>query len=163
MRVTLVSTYPPRACGIGTFSRDLRSAMLEADPDVDVDVLAIVRDTHLPHLPEVLSVIRQDVRADYVAAPGLLVERGTDVVVIEHEYGIFGGASGEYLLSLVGALQVPYVITLHTVLSTPSAEQAKVLTELCRRAALVTVFTETARRLVVEGQVAAPEKVRVVP
>ena len=163
MRVTLVSTYPPRACGIGTFSRDLRSAMVAADPDVEVDVLAIVRDPHQPHLPEVLSVIRQDVRADYVAAPAVLVERGTDVVVIEHEYGIFGGAAGEYLLSLVSGLQVPYVITLHTVLSTPSAEQAKVLTELCRRAALVTVFTETARRLVVEGQVVAPEKVRVVP
>ena len=163
MRITLVSTYPPRACGIGTFSRDLRSAMVEADPEVDVDVLAIVRDPHLPHLPEVLSAIRQDVRADYVAAPELLTERGTDIVVIEHEYGIFGGASGEYLLSLVGGLKVPYVITLHTVLSTPSAEQANVLTQLCRRAALVTVFTETARRLVVDGGVVDAAKVRVVP
>jgi len=163
MRITLVSTYPPRACGIGTFSRDLRSAMVPADPDVDVDVLAIVRDPHQAQLPEVLSVIRQDVRADYVAAPALLVERGTDVVVIEHEYGIFGGSAGDFLLSLVSGLQVPYVIPLHTVLTTPSAEQAAVLTELCRQAALVTVFTETARRLVVEGGVVAPEKVRVVP
>lgn len=163
MRITIVSTYPPRACGIGTFSRDLRSAMVLADPTVEVDVLAIVRDQHAPSAPEVLSVIRQDVRADYVAAPALLTERGTDVVLIEHEYGIFGGEAGAYVLSLVAELQLPYVITLHTVLSAPSAEQEKVLVELCRRAALVTVFTETARRMVVGAEVVDPQKVRIVP
>ena len=163
MRITIVSTYPPRACGIGTFSRDLRSAMLLADPAVEVDVLAIVRDPHMPHAPEVWSVIRQDVRADYVAAPELLAARGTDVVLIEHEYGIFGGEAGAFVLSLVAELRLPYVITLHTVLSAPSVEQEQVLVELCRQAALVTVFTETARRMVVGSQVAAAGKVRVVP
>lgn len=163
MRITIVSTYPPRACGIGTFSRDLRSGMVEADPGVEVDVLAIVRDQRGPNAPEVLSVIRQNVRADYVAAPALLAERGTDVVLIEHEYGIFGGEAGAYVLSLVAELNLPYVVTLHTVLSTPSGEQERVLVEVCRRAALVTVFTETARRMVVESRVVAPDKVRVVP
>ena len=163
MRVTIVSTYPPRACGIGTFSRDLRSAMLEADPSVEVGLLSIVRDPHTANAPEVLSVIRQDLRADYVAAPALLIERGTDVVLIEHEYGIFGGEAGEYVLSLVAELQVPYVVTLHTVLSAPSAAQEKVLVELCRQAALVTVFTETARRMVIDSQVVPADKVRVVP
>ena len=96
-----------------------------------------------------LSVIRQDVRADYVAVPALLDGRGTDVVLIEHEYGIFGGDAGSYVLSLVQDLRQPFVVTLHTVLSAPSAGQAEVLGELCRRAALVTVFTDTARRMVV--------------
>jgi glycosyltransferase involved in cell wall biosynthesis len=137
--------------------------MAQADPTAQIDVLAIVRDQHGAQPPEVLSVIRQDVRADYVAAPALLTERGTDVVLIEHEFGIFGGEAGSFLLSLVVELQQPYVITLHTVLSAPSAEQAAVLGELCRRAALVTVFTETARRMVVDAGVAAAHQVRVVP
>ena len=110
-----------------------------------------------------LSVIRQDVRADYVAVPALLDGRGTDVVLIEHEYGIFGGDAGSYVLSLVQELRQPFVVTLHTVLSAPSARQAEVLGELCRRAALVTVFTDTARRMVVDAGIAPAARVRVVP
>ncbi len=137
--------------------------MTAADPTAQIDVLAIVRDPPAAAQQDVLSVIRQDVRADYVAAPALLTECGTDVVLIEHEYGIFGGEHGSFLLSMVAELQQPYVITLHTVLSAPSAEQARVLRELCRRAGLVTVFTETARRMVVAAGLADPDRVRVVP
>jgi glycosyltransferase involved in cell wall biosynthesis len=163
LRLAIVSTYPPRPCGIGTFSRDLRSALLAADPALEIDVLSIVRDHHTSPEPEVLSVIRQDVRADYVAVPALLDGRGTDVVLIEHEFGIFGGDSGSYVLSLVQELRQPFVVTLHTVLSAPNPRQAEVLGKLCHRAALVTVFTETARRMVVDAGVVPAERVRVVP
>jgi glycosyltransferase involved in cell wall biosynthesis len=163
MRMAIVSTYPPRACGIGTFSRDLRSALLETDPSLRVDVVSIVRDQHPCNAPEVLSVIRQDVRADYVATSALLTARGIDVVLIEHEYGIFGGEAGSYVLSLVQELEQPFVVTLHTVLSTPTERQAEVLTALCQRAALVTVFTETARRMVIDAGVVVADRVCVVP
>ncbi len=83
-------------------------------------MLSIIRDHHASAEPEVLSVIRQDVRADYVAVPALLDGRGTDVVLIEHEYGIFGGEAGSYVLSLVQELHQPFVVTLHTVLSAPT-------------------------------------------
>jgi len=163
MRLAVISTYPPRPCGIGTFSRDLRSALLEADSSLEIDVLSIVRDHHSTTASEVLSVIRQDVRADYVAVPALLDGRGTDVVLIEHEYGIFGGEAGSYVLSLVQELHQPFVVTLHTVLSMPTQKQADVLGELCHRAALVTVFTETARRMIVDSGLAPAARVRVVP
>jgi len=163
MRMAIISTYPPRPCGIGTFSRDLRSALLEVDSALEIDVVSIVRDHHATTEPEVLSVIRQDVRADYVAVPALLEGRGTDVVLIEHEYGIFGGEDGSYVLSLVQELRQPFVVTLHTVLSNPTPHQAEVLSELCHRAALVTVFTETARRMIVDAGVAPAARVRVVP
>jgi glycosyltransferase involved in cell wall biosynthesis len=161
--MAIVSTYPPRPCGIGTFSRDLRSALIGADPSLRVDVVSIVRDQVSSPPPEVLSVIRQDVRSDYVSTPALLTGRGIDVVLIEHEYGIFGGEAGSYVLSLVQELQQPFVVTLHTVLSTPTARQAEVLTALCQRAALVTVFTETARRMVTDAGVVAADRVCVVP
>ncbi|MEP6560202.1 MAG: glycosyltransferase family 4 protein [Nakamurella sp.] len=163
MRMAIISTYPPRPCGIGTFSRDLRSALLDSDDGLEIDVVSIIRDHHAPPEPEVLSLIRQDVRADYVAVPALLDGRGTDVVLIEHEYGIFGGESGSYVLSLVQELSQPFVVTLHTVLSQPSVQQAEVLGDLCHRAALVTVFTETARRMVVDSGIAPAARVRVVP
>ncbi|HEY6745647.1 MAG TPA: glycosyltransferase, partial [Mycobacteriales bacterium] len=163
MRVAIVSTYPPRPCGIGTFSRDLRAALRQTDPSVQVDVVPIVRDTGRPGGAEVVTLVHQDVRSDYVAAARVLDGRDTDVVLVEHEYGIFGGDAGAYVLSLVEQLTQPLVVTLHTVLSQPSVRQAETLRALCHHATLVTVFTETARRMVVEARLVPPERVRVVP
>jgi glycosyltransferase involved in cell wall biosynthesis len=163
VRVAIVSTYPPRPCGIGIFSRDLRAALRQTDPSVQVDVVPIVRETGRPDGAEVVTLVNQDVRSDYVAAARVLDGRPTDVVLVEHEYGIFGGDAGSYVLSLVEQLTQPLVVTLHTVLSQPSVRQAETLRALCHHATLVTVFTETARRMVVEARLVPPERVRVVP
>ncbi|HLL07665.1 MAG TPA: glycosyltransferase [Nocardioidaceae bacterium] len=163
MRVAIVSTYPPRPCGIGTFSRDLRAALLEADDSTDVDIVSIVRESHDRGQSEVVAAIHQDVRSDYAAVARTLTSRGTDVVLVEHEYGIFGGQAGSFVLSLVDELRQPLVVTLHTVLAEPSVPQAETLRELCHRATLVTVFTETARRMVVDAALVPPERVRIVP
>ncbi|MBM9475214.1 glycosyltransferase family 4 protein [Nakamurella flavida] len=163
MRVAVVSTFPPRPCGIGTFSQDLRAALRESSPTIDVDIISIVREQTEQTDPDVLPLIRQDVRSDYPAVAQIVDSRGTDVVLVEHEYGIFGGPDGAYLLSLVQELSQPLVLTLHTVLSRPSVSQAETLRALCRHATLVTVFTETARRMVVSQRLVAPERIRVVP
>lgn len=163
MRVAVVSTYPPRPCGIGQFTKDLRGALLGTAEDIAVDIVSIVREQLRAEAPEVAVRIRQDVRSDYPAAAQMLNSRGTDVVLLEHEYGIFGGEVGSYVLSFVSELRQPLVVTLHTVLSAPAVRQAETLRALCERATLVTVFTETARRMVVAAHLAPPERVRVVP
>jgi glycosyltransferase involved in cell wall biosynthesis len=163
MRVAIVSTYPPRACGIGTFSRDLREALLGAEGVSAVDLAAIVRNANAEQAPEVAVRIHQDDRGDYAAAARTLDRRGVDVVVIQHEYGIFGGADGAHVLSLASQLHQPIVLTLHTVLSVPSVGQAETLRALCDLSALVCVFTETARRMVLDARLVRPERVRVVP
>jgi glycosyltransferase involved in cell wall biosynthesis len=163
MRVGIVSTYPPRVCGIATFSHDLRGALLGADGVAAVDLVAIVRDDDEDPSAEVVTRIHQDQRGDYAAAARALERRGDDVVVIQHEYGIFGGPEGAHILSLAEGLRQPMVLTLHTVLSAPSVRQAETLRALCGLAALVCVFTETARRMILEARLVSPERIRVVP
>jgi glycosyltransferase involved in cell wall biosynthesis len=145
------------------FSSDLRAALLEADSSLSVKIVSMLRRNPLSNPPEVIATIRQDAASDYAAAASELGRSGVDVVLIEHEYGIFGGDSGKFILELASELTVPLVVTPHTVLASPSASQAATLRALCRRAALVLVFTETARRLVVEQGLAEFERVRVVP
>ncbi len=163
MRVGVVSTYPPRPCGIGTFSRDLREGLLGADGVSAVDLVAIVREDDAEQAPEVVTRIHQDQRGDYAAAARVLDRRGDDVVVIQHEYGIFGGRDGAHIVSLAAELRQPIVVTLHTVLSAPSVRQAETLRALCDLATLVCVFTETARRMILDARLVSPERVRVVP
>jgi glycosyltransferase involved in cell wall biosynthesis len=163
MRTAIVSTYPPRACGIGTFAADVRAALLGVDGIDRVEKVVVVNDPTRPQRPGLVATIAQAVRGDYVRAARILGRLDVDVVLLQHEYGIFGGEDGAYVLSLAEDLSQPLVVTLHTVLSEPTPHQAKVLTALCRQAELVIVMTETAKRLLVAGGTCPEDKMRVVP
>ena len=159
MRTAIVSTYPPRACGIGTFAADLRATLVGVDGVDGADFVAVVNEASRPQRRGLLSTIEQGVRGDYVRTARMLGRLDVDVVLLQHEYGIFGGADGEYVLSFAEKLAQPLVVTLHTVLSEPAPHQLAVLSELCERAELVIVMTDTARRLLVECGACREEKV----
>ena len=163
MRAAIVSTYPPRACGIGAFSADLRATLTGTGRVTAADLVAVVHEPSAPQRRGLLATIAQAVRGDYVRTARMLGRLDVDVVLLQHEYGIFGGRDGEYVLSLAQELAQPLVVTLHTVLSQPTPHQAEVLTDLCAEAELVIVMTDTALRLLVESGVCPEEKVRVVP
>jgi len=163
MRTAIVSTYPPRACGIGAFAADVRSALLGLDEIDRVEKVIIVNEPSRPQRPGLTATIAQAVRGDYVRAARILGRLDVDVVLLQHEYGIFGGRDGDYVASLVEELSQPLVVTLHTVLSEPTPHQASVLAAVCRQAQLVIVMTDTARRLLVDGGTCPEAKVRVVP
>jgi glycosyltransferase involved in cell wall biosynthesis len=163
VRAAIFSTYPPRECGIGTFSFDVRSALLDVPGIDDVSAVVVVDDRSTPQRSEVLTTVRQAVREDYVRTARLLGGLDIDVVLLQHEFGIFGGGDGEYVLSFAQELTQPLVVTLHTVLSQPTPRQLRVLTALCDQAERVIVMTDTARRLLVDVGASAAAKIRVVP
>ena len=162
MRTAIFSTYPPRACGIGTFAFDVRTSLLAVPGVRSVGTIAIVDEASSPQRPEVIATVSQTARGDYVRAARLLGRLDIDVVLLQHEYGIFGGADGEYVLSFAKELNRPLVVTLHTVLSEPKDHQREVLTDLCAEAERVIVMTETAKRLLLEMEGCAADKIRVV-
>src|SRR5207344_723121 len=151
-----------RACGIGTFAADVRAALLGVSGVERAELVAVINEPSSPQRQGVLATIAQAARGDYVRAARLLGRLDIDVVLLQHEYGIFGGADGEYVLSFARELARPLVLTLHTVLSQPSDHQQGVLTSLCSEAERVIVMTETAERLLVEMGTCSPEKIRVV-
>ena len=163
MRIALVSTYPPRPCGIGTFAADVRGALLGVAGVDRVDRVVVVNEPSRPQRQGLVATIFQEVRGDYTRAARILDRMDVDVILLQHEYGIFGGTDGEYVLSLAEEVTQPLVVTLHTVLSEPTAHQAKVLRDLCTQAERVVVMTETARRLLIESGGCAASKVRIVP
>ena len=167
-RLGIVSTYLPRRCGLATFTADLREALGIATrdtEDVETVVVAIDRDG-LSYGPEVVVTVDQHRIEDYVAAAHALREAGVQAVLIQHEYGIFGGRNGSHLLELtrtLTAVGIPYLLTLHTVLSRPTKGQRTTLRALCAHAAKVTVFTETARKVAIQTGIACGHQLVVVP
>ncbi|MCS6874570.1 MAG: glycosyltransferase [Pyrinomonadaceae bacterium] len=118
-KACLVATYPPRACGIATFTADLRSALKENGREAVV--IAITNDVDsFDYSQEVVFEIKQNKIDDYRLAAEYINFSGVDVVCLQHEFGIFGGNYGRYVTELLLNLQKPVVTTLHTVLSEPT-------------------------------------------
>ena len=171
MHVAILGTYPPTRCGIATFTADVETSLRDLGLRVTV---VPVDPTDEPPAPGNIAlaqqpssvaspVITSDDPQSYENAASWLNGSDVDVVLIQHEFGIHGGEDGSSLLRFTDALTLPYVVTLHTVLPHFSASRSTVLQELCARACAVTVFTATARRMVLEQELASARSLRVVP
>lgn len=107
-------------------------------------------DQFYAYPPEVIADILVEDQIAYTLAAEFINRQGYDVLSVQHEYGIFGGIAGRYLLQLVRSVTMPVVTTLHTVLRNPSPEQREVMEELLQLSTRVVVMSRTATELLVE-------------
>ena len=153
-----VATYPPRRCGIATFTRDLA----DSTGDYEIAALHAPGDTDL-YPSEVRYRIRRDVLGDYLEVARRLNRSGVSVVSVQHEYGIWGGDDGEFVLDFVRALTKPVVTTLHTVPHDPSPRQRAILVGLIGASASSVVMSQSAARLLTRVYGIAPNLLDIVP
>lgn len=148
-RVVYLSTYVPRKCGLATFTRDLTGAMNLLNPERPAEIIALddPASEQLSYPLEVVKRIRQGVWSDYERALRYLNYHSADLVVIQHEFGIWGGADGEFVVKFVEKLNKPCVVVFHTVLARPTTHQREIMNFLCQRAAGVVVMLRAAADL----------------
>lgn len=164
LRVGICSTYAPRACGLATFAADLARSVRACHGVASVGIIAMVDSDEVrsPSPADIVAKIDQrDPRSYALAAE--IANAAFDVVVVQHEFGIFGGRDGEFLLRFMTALRIPVIVTMHTVLPAFSLHQAEVLRSACRLADAVTVFTPTAVDLLLAQEIVSARKVHVIP
>src|SRR5215211_4256843 len=145
-KIAFVGDYLPRKCGIATFTHDMHASVAARYPDAECFVVPVNdRPEGYDYPPEVRFEIEEQNLESYVRAADFLNFANTDVVCLQHEYGIYGGTAGSHILGLLRDLRMPVVTTLHTVLREPNDDQRRVLTELASLSARVVVMTERAR------------------
>lgn len=160
MKIALLSTYPPTQCGLATFTLALGEA-LRAIVDTSVSVVRSSEGPEQDSPPEVVeSLVAGDTLSMRRAAEAL---SDADVAIVQHEYGIYGGADGREVLTVLRQARVPVIVVLHTVLRTPTVGQRQVLEHLCRRAGAVVVMSRAARDRVVTTYALNARKVHVIP
>lgn len=163
-RVAFVGTYPPRQCGIATFTGSLYRATKEMEDGPDCFVVAINDlNRQYSYGDEVRGQIADTKLGSYRRAADYLNFSGADVVSLQHEYGIFGGRDGEHVLSLLRALKVPVVTTLHTVLGAPSSSQRAVMDEICSLSQRVVVMSSASAKLLREVHEVHEEDIDLIP
>jgi glycosyltransferase involved in cell wall biosynthesis len=161
-RVALVGTLPPRRCGIATFTSDVQTSLNKVS-GWQCDVVGIVDDDHPFDHKTALMGIRQYEPQDYKLAATRLNNLGIDVVSIQHEFGIFGGPDGDFILDFMAALTCPCVVTLHTVIAKPTLGQRLVTAAILRLSASVIVMAQKGLDLLVEVYGADPARITVCP
>jgi glycosyltransferase involved in cell wall biosynthesis len=163
-RIAFIGNYLPRECGIATFTTDLCNALAGEfgkerlfaipvnDPDSSYDYPEQVR----------LELTQEDITS-YERAADFLNFNSNDLVCLQHEYGIYGGAAGRYILALLRRLKMPLVTTLHTVLREPDANQRIVLEEIAQLSDRLVVMSELAAELLREVYAVPRGKIDVIP
>ncbi len=147
MRLAFIGTYPPRQCGIGTFTKNLFFAVNNySQTGINGNFIVALNDSTegYDYPEEVHFTIRQNEQEDYQAAAKYINLSGVDCCVLQHEFGIYGGDSGVYILPLLYRLEIPLVVTLHTILKTPSYDEKVILQEVCKMANKVVVMSKKA-------------------
>jgi len=145
-KIAFVGDYLPRKCGIATFTSDMYASVAARFPDAECSVVPVNdRPEGYDYPPEVRFEIDEQDLESYLRAADFLNFANTDVVCLQHEYGIYGGTAGSHILGLVRDLRMPVVTTFHTVLREPNDDQRRVLRELADLSARVVVMTERAK------------------
>lgn len=168
-RVAFVGTYPPRECGIGTFTYDLVNAFDSIDPTRLSTVVAMndLGQMYDYDLHDYQGRVRWQIDADdpdsYLDVADQINRSRIQVVNIQHEYGIYGGQDGEYILNFMRRLDKPIVLTMHTVLAHPEGHFKEVTQALLNEASAVVVLAQSAVPLILNNYLLPPDRLHMIP
>jgi len=141
--IAFIGNYLPRLCGLATFTTHLLEAIAQNAPDTDCWAVAMNdRKQGYDYPPQVRLQINQESLNEYCLASEQLNHSNVDIVCLEHEYGIFGGHRGSFILELLRELKMPVVTTLHTILEKPTEEEHYIITQLAELSDRLVVMSE---------------------
>ena len=171
VKVSFISTYPPRKCGIATFCSDVLNSMRDlysngqpGDDQSNFEVVALHDGKEkYDYSREVTFHIREQHRNDYQRAADFINHSPVDAVSIQHEYGIFGGEDGNYINYLLSGLKKPAITTLHTVLENPSPGQRQTMMRICEQSVYVVVMAQAAVDILTRVYRIPDEKILLIP
>ncbi|MGH9010339.1 MAG: glycosyltransferase, partial [Acidimicrobiia bacterium] len=161
MSYGFLSTYTPTECGLATFTAALAAELRRATPASRVGVVRVVDRLQGSGSPDVVHHLVTSSPGGEAEAAAIL--DGFDTVVVQHEYGIYGGPDGDQVLGVLERLNVPLIVVLHTVLVEPTPHQREVLERVLAVADAVVTMTPTARRRLLDGYPADPARVALIP
>jgi glycosyltransferase involved in cell wall biosynthesis len=162
-RVAFLSTYPPRECGIATFTKDLLDAADELNRFKPSVVIALnEKETFYNYDKRVKWQIERDHVEDYAKVAVSINSSDVNLVSIQHEFGLFGGEYGDYLNGFLDHIEKPIVTTLHTVQPDFDSKARTVLSNITSKSAAIVVIAGLAKEIL-QNQGITYEKLNVIP
>ena len=162
--VAYLSTYPPRECGIATFTQDLVDSITKQQALSPPFIVAINdRGGYYDYPIDVKLQVERESRESFEAVAHRIKDSGIKLVNIQHEYGLFGGNWGDNLISFMEEVDKPIVTTLHTILQDPPPDAKRVMDEVLRLSDLVVVLARVGARILEERYDTLAFNIRYIP
>ena len=161
-RLALIGNALPRKCGIATFTSHVADALRGRFSAMKLDHYAIDDGSGVEYPPEIRTIAAED-PASYREAAELIQQSGAEAVWLQHEYGIFGGKAGSDILELISHIDLPLIVTLHTVLEQPSEAQKVVLQRILDRADEIIVMVRKGAEILRRQYGVPAERIQVIP
>ncbi len=165
IKVIYISTYIPRECGIATFTKDLTSAINLLNPNNLAEIMALeekgAEERSYPW--EVKYRVKDYDLLSIKKATDYVNQSGSDIVSIQHEFGIFGPDEGSNVIEFLKKIKKPIVVTFHTVLSNPSDTKKRIVKTIGKYSSAIVVMINDAKKRLVDVYNIDPEKIVVIP
>src|ERR1035438_5216712 len=178
LRLGCVSSYVPKKCGVATFSRDLLEGIKDDDKTVKSFVAAAenTRATY-KYNNEVITVLKSDNPKSYVLASAKLNSLQLSAVLLQHEFGLFGGQftsfikdgmgysypTGKYIFELLDNLKAPLITTFHTVISKPDPVRKAVIKKIAKQSVAIITMTEDSKTILCRDYNIRENKISIIP
>ncbi|MEM4390792.1 MAG: glycosyltransferase family 4 protein [Candidatus Diapherotrites archaeon] len=165
-KILMVSSYPPRECGIATFTKNLCDALQKKFGMILVPkVFCINEDSHIlrDYDKRVIgSFVEQELESYEKAAKKINKMQNIGLVNIQHEFGLFGGKFGSHLLRFMELTNKKMITTMHTVLKNPKSEMKQVVRGISEYSEKIVVMTNTAKELLEKNYKIDGSKIEVI-
>jgi glycosyltransferase involved in cell wall biosynthesis len=165
--IAYVSTFPPRRCGIATFTTDLTNAIDKLfGPLIKTKIVAmnLTKTNHPLYLKKVIFHINQSCKNDYIKiAKKLNLLKEIKIVSVQHEFGIFRGDHGSNILLFLKEIKKPVVITFHTVLPAPNKKMCAIVQAIAKYAEGIIVMSHSSKEILKKDYGLNPKKIQVIP
>lgn len=159
-----ISSYPPRKCGIATYTKDLTRAINLISPYSKLEIVALIKpEDKIDYPPEVKFKINQYKINSYIKAADYINKSKADIVVLEHEFGLYGGEFGEYIIKLIELIKKPLIVTTHTIPENDSKGYGLVLKNVIKFAEKVIVMMPESLQKLIKKYNYPKEKIEIIP
>jgi glycosyltransferase involved in cell wall biosynthesis len=178
LRLGFISSYVPKKCGIATFCRDLILGIKDNKPESDVFVLAAEKkNENYDYDDLVVGKLKTNDRSTYLLAAKEIIKRNPDVLLLQHEFGLYGGQwtnfihegiehhdpTGDFIFDILDNVTTPVITTLHTVLPYPDPIRKAVTKRIANRSTLLITMAQDSKRILCADYQIAENKIIVVP
>jgi len=164
--ILMITSFPPRKCGIATYSQDLIKAIEDKyDDSLSIKVCALKKmDSDLNYPPEVKYFLKSWIKEDYKRlAIDLNADEEIKVIYLQHEFGLFDGEMGDYVLDFLETIKKPVITTFHTVLTKPNDERKSLVQKIATLSSQIVVMTNLSANILKKEYQILSEKINVIP
>jgi len=154
LRSIFIASYYPRKCGIANFTKDLTTAINNLNPLALAEIIAMddkeQGDTPYNYPWEVKNRIQRNNPQSYIDAAHYINQSSADVVTLQHEFGLFGGTDGDYLLPMLDIINKPIVTCFHSILPEPDEHKKYIMKRIIEKSSAVIAMSELSRNLLID-------------